>query len=39
MNLIIGIVLVIAFIVMVVWPTLDDWFKDLNDEDDWTDKW
>ena len=39
MNLIIGTVLVIAFIVMVVWPTMDEWFKDLNDEEDWTDKW
>ena len=39
MNLLIGIAFIIAFTIMVVWPTMDEWFKDLNDEEDWTDKW
>ena len=39
MNLLIGIAFVVAVIIMIVWPTMDEWFKDLNDEDDWTEKW
>jgi|TARA_E500000178_G_C16452685_1_gene500805 hypothetical protein len=40
MNLLIGIGFVIAIIVMVVWPLIDEWFKDLEQGDgNWTEKW
>lgn len=40
MNLLIGIGFVIAFTIMVVWPTMDEWFKDLEEGDcNWTEKW
>ena len=40
MNSLICIGLIIAGLVMVVWPLLDDWFKELEEGDDnWTDRW
>lgn len=40
MNLLIGIGFVIAFTIMVVWPLIDEWLKDLEEGDcNWTEKW
>jgi hypothetical protein len=31
--------LVLAFIIMGVWPIVDEWFKDLEEGDNRIDKW
>lgn len=34
------IALVVAFIIMTIWPLLDEWMKDLDEGDDtFIDKW
>jgi uncharacterized membrane protein HdeD (DUF308 family) len=40
MNSLIGIFLIIAGLVMVVWPLWDNWMADLEkDDDNWEEKW
>jgi uncharacterized membrane protein HdeD (DUF308 family) len=40
MNSLIGIFLIIAGLVMVVWPLWDNWMADLEKGDDnWEEKW
>ena len=40
MNSLIGIGLIIAGLVMVVWPLWDNWMADLEEGDDnWDEKW
>tara|TARA_B100001093_G_scaffold468110_1_gene487820 strand:+ start:787 stop:906 length:120 start_codon:yes stop_codon:yes gene_type:complete len=39
MNNLMTIGLIVAGLIMIVIPIFGEWFKDLADEDDWTDKW
>ena len=40
MQTLFGIGLIVAGIIMILWPLMDDWFKDLEQGDEnWIEKW
>lgn len=40
MQTLFGIGLIVAGTIMILWPLMDDWFKDLEQGDEnWIEKW